>query len=47
LALATIKAPYAELGTKVKIEYTVEYQRSKVSAIVTPMPFYDPWQRKA
>ena len=47
LALATIKAPYAEMGAKIKIEYTVEYQRSKVGAVVTPMPFYDPVQRKA
>lgn len=47
LALAQVKTDYAKPGAKIKIECTVEYQREKVTATVTPPPFYDPWQRKA
>jgi aminomethyltransferase len=46
LALALVKTPYTQAGTKLKIEYTVEYQREKVSAVVVPMPFYNPEHKK-
>ena len=42
LALALVKTPYAQPDAKLKIEYTVEYQREKVSAVVAPLPFYNP-----
>jgi aminomethyltransferase len=42
LALASVENQYAQPGTKLKIEYTVEYQRETVAAVVTPMPFYNP-----
>ncbi len=42
LALASVKNEYAQPGTKLKIEYTVEYQRETVAAVVAPMPFYNP-----
>ena len=46
LALALVKTPHTQTGTKLKIEYTVEYQREKVSAVVAPMPFYNPEHKK-
>jgi len=46
LALASVENAYAQPGTKLKIEYTVEYQRETVSAVVTPMPFYNPEHKK-
>ena len=46
LALALIKPPYAQPGAKLKIEYTVEYQREKVAAKVAPRPFYNPEHKK-
>ena len=46
LALASVKNEYAQPGTKLKIEYTVEYQRETVAAVVAPMPFYNPEHKK-
>ena len=42
LALASVETPYAKTGTTIKIEYTVEYRRETVTAVVTKMPFYNP-----
>ncbi len=47
LALASIDTRYAKIGTRLKIEYTVEYQRETVTADVAPMPFYNPEHKKA
>jgi aminomethyltransferase len=46
LALASVKSEYAQPGTKLKIEYTVEYQREIVAAVVASMPFYNPEHKK-
>jgi aminomethyltransferase len=46
LALASVKNEFARPGTKLKMEYTVQYQRETVSAVVTPMPFYNPEHKK-
>jgi aminomethyltransferase len=46
LALASVENRYAQAGTKLKIEHTVEYQRETVSAVVAPMPFYNPEHKK-
>ena len=46
LALASIKTPYAQPGTKLRIEHTVEYRREKVAARVVPRPFYNPEHKK-
>ena len=46
LALASVKTPYAQPGTKLRIEYTVEYRREKVAAAVVSMPFYNPEHKK-
>jgi len=47
LALATIQSAYAEPGTVLQIEVTVEYERRRVPAIVTKTPFFDPPRKKA
>lgn len=47
LALASVKNEHAQPGTKLKIEYTVEYQRETVAAVVTPLPFYNPEHKRA
>lgn len=46
LALASVKTGYAQPGTKLKIEYTVEYRREKVTALVARVPFYNPEHKK-
>jgi aminomethyltransferase len=47
LALATVKPAYAEPGTVLQIEVTVEYERRRVPAVVTKTPFFDPPRKKA
>ena len=47
LALASVEKAHAQPGTKLKIEYTVEYQRETVTAVVTPMPFYNPEHKRS
>ncbi len=47
LALASVDSRYAEIGSRLKIEYTVEYQRETVRAEVVSMPFYNPVHKKA
>jgi aminomethyltransferase len=42
IALATIDAPHFALGTKVKIEVTVEAVRHQVTAAVVKTPFFNP-----
>ena len=47
LALATVKAPYAKVGTVVRMEVTVEYVRHTVPAVVRERPFFDPPRKRA
>lgn len=47
LALATVKASHAEVGTRVEIEQTVEYERHRVTATVVSKPFFDPPRKKS
>jgi aminomethyltransferase len=47
LALASVRKEFAQPGTKLKIEYTVEYQRATVTAVVMPMPFYKPEHKRS
>lgn len=42
IALATIETPYAQAGTPVKMEMTVEFRRKKANATVVKRPFYNP-----
>lgn len=46
LALASVRTSYAQAGRTLEIEHTVEYQRRRVSASVTPTPFFDPERKR-
>lgn len=47
LALATVESRYAHLGTEMKFEITVEYERKLVTARVVERPFFDPPRKKS
>lgn len=47
LALAQVRAPFAKIGTKLKIEVTAEYRRHMVTATVVPTPFFDPPRKRS
>ena len=47
LALATVAADFAQQGTEVDLEVTVEYRRSPCRAVVVQRPFFDPERKKA
>ena len=47
LALATINTPHGEIGNKLKIEVTVEYERKRINATVTRKPFFDPERKRS
>lgn len=47
LALASVEPRFATIGSALEVEHTVDYDRRRVPAVVTPLPFYDPPWRKA
>ena len=47
LAIATVAAPYAQIGTRVEIEVAVEWQRHRAPATVVERPFFEPDRKKA
>lgn len=47
LALASVRAPYAAVGTRLQIEVTVEYERLKVTATVEETPFFNPKRKRS
>ena len=47
LALATVRASHAAVGTKLQMEVTVEYVRHTVTATVCKRPFFDPPRKRA
>ena len=47
LALATIRASHAKVGTVLRMEVTVEYVRHTVAAVVSKRPFFDPPRKRA
>lgn len=47
IALATVAAEYAEEGSELEIEMTVEWKRQSVPARVTKTPFFDPERKRA
>jgi aminomethyltransferase len=47
LALATVRHPYKETGTPLRIEVTAEYQRRQIKATVVETPFFDPERKRA
>ena len=46
LALATVLSEYAAVGTKLKVEWTVEYHRQSVTATVSEKPFFNPERKR-
>jgi aminomethyltransferase len=47
VALASVAAAFEPLGTSMQMEWTVEGHRGRVGAVVVPLPFYDPPQKRA
>ncbi|HEY0430533.1 MAG TPA: glycine cleavage T C-terminal barrel domain-containing protein, partial [Pyrinomonadaceae bacterium] len=47
IALATVKRPYTEPGTKLQFEVTVEAKRHRVRATVVKTPFFNPKRKTA
>ncbi len=47
LALASVRAPWAAPGTRLRIEVTAEYERRQITATVAKPPFFDPERKKA
>ena len=47
LAIATLQRAHAADGSKLDIEWTVEHRRERVSARVTPRPFFDPERKRS
>lgn len=46
VALATVEAAHAALGTAMEIEVTVEYQRKRARATVEKVPFFNPPRKR-
>ena len=47
LALASVRAEYATLGTALELELTIEYQHVRAAARVVRKPFYDPPHKRS
>jgi aminomethyltransferase len=47
LALAQIEAPFAKVGTRLRIEVTAEYRRHQVTATVVETPFFNPPRKRS
>jgi len=47
IALATVGRDYAQTGTRLEIEVTVNYTRKTAGVTVTKLPFYDPTRKRA
>lgn len=46
LALASVRVPFGQLGTELRIEHTAEYERRTVTARVVPRTFFDPPRKR-
>jgi len=47
LALASVEAAEAEIGRRLRVEVTTEFQRRRVTATVTATPFFDPPRKRS
>jgi glycine cleavage system T protein (aminomethyltransferase) len=47
IALASVAREFAEDGTDLSVEWTVEARRGRVPAKVVPLPFFDPPRKRA
>jgi aminomethyltransferase len=46
LALASVRTPFHALGTRLRVEHTVEYVRHTVPATIVERPFFDPPRKR-
>jgi aminomethyltransferase len=46
VGLATVKTPFSQVGTELKLEHTALYERRLISARVVDKPFFDPPRKK-
>lgn len=47
IALASVQREHSQLGSKLKIEFTVESARKTVTATVVKLPFFNPPRKTA
>lgn len=47
LALGQVHAPFGKVGTALRVEHTVEFQRRQLPCRVVERPFYDPPHKRA
>ncbi len=47
LALAHVRTPHQRLGNRLQIEVTAEYERHRVTATVSKVPFFDPERKRS
>jgi len=47
IALATVRTRHAAVGTRLKMEYTVEFARKTVTATVVEKPLFDPERKRS
>jgi aminomethyltransferase len=47
IALGLVERAFAEPGSRVDVEWTVEATHDRVGATVVPLPFYDPPRKRA
>lgn len=47
IALASVWKPLSEVGQRLFLELTVEYERHRIEARVVPTPFFDPPRKKS
>lgn len=47
IALASVSKEFAEDGTRLAVEWTVEARRGRAPATVVPLPFFDPPRKRA
>lgn len=47
IALAHLRSEFAEPGTAVDMEVTVEHRRRRATALVRPLPFFNPVRKRA
>lgn len=46
LALATVQAEFSDVGTELEIEVTVEWERRRITAVVSETPFFNPRRKR-
>ncbi|MFQ5421396.1 MAG: glycine cleavage T C-terminal barrel domain-containing protein, partial [Anaerolineae bacterium] len=46
IAVGTVESAYAQIGSQVQMEVTVEYSRRQVNATIVKTPFYNPERKR-